>query len=151
MTDREDITARADQLGRRRARMLPFLAIIYLSQQASYFGAAFEHPGRTVDHVRIGAWLVLSVVLLAALATKGFWFHARAVRDLVDDEHTRANRLDAMRAGFLASMLTGIVLYVVAQLDPIPAHQAIHLTISLGLGAALVRFGMLERRAYRDG
>jgi len=150
VTDKESATVRADRLSRRRARILPILAIIYLTQQASYFSAALDSPTRTVDHVKIGAWLLLSAVLLAALTTKGFWFHPRAVRELVDDEHTRNNRLDAMRIGFLAAMLTGIVLYFVVQIEPMTARQAIHLIISLGLGAALVRFGMLERRAYRN-
>jgi hypothetical protein len=150
VTGNDNLTGRADHLSRRRARILPFLAILYLTQQVSYFGT-FGEPGRTVEQVKVGAWLILSVVLLAVLVTKGFWFHSRAVRDLIDDENTRANRLDALRAGFLAAMLTGIVLYFVDQFEPMTARQAIHIILSLGLGAALVRFGMLERRAHRDG
>jgi hypothetical protein len=30
------------------------------------------------------------------------------------------------------------------------AREAIHVIVSLGIAAAIVRFGMLERRAYRD-
>ena len=33
--------------------------------------------------------------------------------------------------------------------DPVTAREAIHVIVTLGLGAALIRFGMLERRAHR--
>lgn len=151
MTEKASVNDRADRLSRRRARMLPVLAILYLTQQASYFSESVETHWRTVDQVKVGAWLVLSVVLLALLTTKGFWFHAREVRDLIDDENTRANRHDALRWGFLASMLTGILLYFLDQFEPVGTRNAIHAIMSLGLGAALVRFGMLERRAHREG
>ena len=52
--------------------------------------------------MKIGAWVVLSLVLLAALTTKGFWFHKRDVRDMIDDEGTRANRVAALGWGFVA-------------------------------------------------
>ena len=32
----------------------------------------------------------------------------------------------------------------------VTAREAIHIILSIGLGAALIRFGMLERRAHRD-
>jgi uncharacterized membrane protein YhhN len=141
---------RADFLTRRRARMLPVLAFLYLSQQTIYFrSTAAVHP-RDVDHVWIGAWVVLSVILLAGLTTKGFWLQPREVRDLIDDESSRANRLEGIRIGFLVAMLTAIALYFVDQFAPMTAREAIHIVLSLGLGAALIRFGMLERRAHRD-
>jgi hypothetical protein len=142
---------RADFLSRRRARALPILAFLYISQQTIYFrSTATTHP-RDVDHVWIGAWVVISLLILAGLATKGFWLQPREVRDLIDDEHTRANRLEALRIGFLFAMLTAIALYFVDQFFPMTAREAIHIILSLGLGAALIRFGMLERRAHRLG
>ena len=141
---------KAERLSRRRARMLPFLAVIYISQQATFFtDDALE--GRSVDHVKIGAWLLLSLVMLLALATNGFWFQSAEVRALVNDESTKANRADAMTTGFIFAMLGGMVLYFLNQYEPVTAREAIHVILSLGLGAALVRFGMLEGRAHRDG
>ncbi len=138
----------ADHLSRRRARMLPFLAVIYLTQQASYFtGGAGDRP---VDHVKIGAWVVLSLVLLAALTTKGFWFHSREVREMIDDEVTRAHRAAAMGWGFVMAILSAIGLYFVSMYEPIGVREAIHVIVSFGIAAAIVRFGMLERRALRD-
>jgi hypothetical protein len=139
----------ADHLSRRRARMLPFLAVIYLSQQASFFASA-RAGDRPVDHVKIGAWVVLSLVLLAALTTKGFWLRSREVRDMIDDETTRAHRGDALGWGFIMATLTAIALYFVSMVEPLGAREAIHIIVSLGLAAAIIRFGMLERRAYRD-
>ena len=150
MTERST-AERADYLSRRRARMLPVLAILYLMQQTTYFrSTANPHP-RSVDHVWIGAWMVLSLVILAALVTKGFWLQPQAVRDLIDDESSRANRLEGLRIGFIFAILTAVLLYFVDQFWPMTAREAIHIILSLGLGAALMRFGMLERRAHRDG
>ncbi len=144
------ISERADYLSRRRARTLPFLAIIYFTQQVSFLSALGDGPSRDADHFKIGAWVVLSIVLLAALATKGFWLQPRAVRDLIDDEGTRANRLDAMRIGFLFACCTALAAYFIAQFQPLTVGEAAHLVLTFGLGAALIRFGMLERRAHRD-
>ena len=145
------ITERADFLSRRRARMLPVLAVLYLMQQTTYFrSTANPHP-RPVDHVWVSAWVVLSLVILAGLVIKGFWLQSREVRDLIDDESSRANRLEGLRIGFIFAVLTAIVLYFVDQFSPMTAREAIHVILSLGLGAALLRFGMLERRAHKDG
>ena len=144
------ISERADYLSRRRARILPFLAIIYFTQQVSFLSALGDGPSRDADHFKIGAWVVLSIVLLAALATKGFWLQPRAVRDLIDDEGTRANRLDAMRIGFLFACCTALAAYFIAQFQPLTVGEAAHIVITFDLGAALIRFGMLERRAHRD-
>jgi hypothetical protein len=144
------VAERADYLSKRRARLLPVLAIIYLSQQATYISALNGDPHRAVEHVKIGAWIVLSLVILAALVSKGFWLQPREVRDLIDDESTRANRLEGMRWGFIAAILGGIGAYFLAQFEAVTAGDVVHIVLSLGLGAALVRFGMLERRAHRD-
>ena len=138
----------ADRLSRRRARMMPMLALIFIIQQASFFaqgsGGAAE---RAVDHVKFGAWLVLSLVLLAALWTGGFWLRSREVRNLMDDELTRANRAAALSLGFLIAMLAGIALYVLDMVEPITSRMALHLVVTAGIAAALLRFGALERRA----
>lgn len=140
----------ADQLGRRRARILPFLAIIYLSQQGTFFASAPADPTHYVDYVKVGAWVVLSVGLLAALTTKGFWLRSREVRELIDDEGTRANRVDSVGWGFMMAILSAIVLFVLSLFEPISAREAIHVIVSLGIAAAIIRFGTLERRHYRD-
>ena len=83
------VAEKAEYLSKRRARMLPALAVIFLSQQATFF-SQMSGAHVSAEKAKISAWLVLSVVLLFGLATKGFWLEPRQVRDLVDDENIRA-------------------------------------------------------------
>jgi hypothetical protein len=140
----------AERLSRKRARMLPFIVVIYISQQATFFAGEAPDGVRPVDHVKIGAWLVLSLVMLLVLVTNGFWLQKPEIRALMNDESTRANRASAMTTGFIFAMAGGMALYFLNQFEPVTAREAIHVILSLGLGAALVRFGMLERRAHGD-
>jgi hypothetical protein len=143
------ISEKAERLNRRRARALPVLGIIFLAQQASFLSMP-EHSARPVDHVKIGAWLVLSIVLLAGLATGGAWFRPREVRDLLNDESTRAHRQIAYSYGFWAAMGTAIGLYVVDMFEAVTGRDAVHIIVTVAVATALLNFGMLERRALRD-
>ena len=145
MTDAET----ADRLVRRRARMMPVLAAMFIAQQVSYFtGTRMDDGTRLVNYVAIGGWLALSIVLLAGLA--GFdWFKSAAVRALTNDESTRANRADAFRLGFWATMVSAILLYVFSLFEPLGVRAAIHLLTTAGIAVALLRFGMLERSALK--
>ena len=144
------VAEKAEYLSKRRARMLPALAIIFLSQQASFFS---QMSGRHIsaEGAKISAWLLLSVVLLLGLATKGFWLERKEVRDLIDDENTRANRNEAMRWGFLFAMGSAIAVYVLTMFEAVTGREAVHIVLSFGIAAALLRWGVLEKRAQRDG
>ena len=145
------VSERADYLSKRRARMLPVLAIIFLSQQATFFSTVNSPAPHSAYAVKISAWLVLSIVLLAALSTKGFWLQPREVRDLIDDENTRANRNEAMRWGFQFSMAAAITVYALTLFDvTLSARDAVHIVMTMGLAVALIRWGVLEKRAHRD-
>ena len=150
MADSHSDVATADRLSKRRARALPALAVIFISQQAAFFSEAVE-SARNVDRVKISAWVVLSLVMLLALWSGGFWFQRKAVRDLLDDEVTRAHRADAMSLGFVCAMLAGVATYILAMFEQIHAREALHLVVSIGIAAAMLRFGFLERRAHRVG
>lgn len=146
MTERLSDVEQADRLGRRRARMLPVLAIFFLIQQTAFFS---NPPAeRAVDHVRIGAWVVMSAAILFALYTGGSWFRSAPVRAMLNDEATRANRAVAMQWGFSAAIVAGILIYVFQGVAQFTTREAIHLIVTAGLVAALIRFGMLERRAH---
>lgn len=144
------VAEKADYLSRRRARMLPALAVIFLSQQASFFSQMSGSGHVSAEKAKISAWLVLSVVLLFGLATKGFWLERKEVRDLIDDENTRANRNEAMRWGFLFAMGSAIAVYILTMVELVTGREAIHIVMSFGIAAALLRWGILERRAHRD-
>jgi hypothetical protein len=146
------VTEKAEYLGKRRARMLPMLAVIFLSQQAAFFSSVNSPAPHGAYAVKISAWLVLSIVILAALATKGFWLEPKEVRDLIDDENTRANRNEAMRWGFLFSMGGAIAVYALTLFDvTITARDAVHIVMTVGIPAALIRWGVLEKRAHNFG
>ena len=146
------VPEKAEYLSKRRARMLPVLAIIFLSQQAAFLSTLGSGELTSAYTAKVSAWLVLSIVILAALATKGFWLEPREVRDLIDDENTRANRNDAMRWGFLFSMAAAISVYALTLFNvQMSARDAVHIVLTIGIPAALIRWGLLERRALRDG
>jgi hypothetical protein len=137
----------AEHYAQRRMRMLPAVLVIYLSQQAIYFSAA--DGDRAVDHVKIGAWAVLTLLLMLLLVTRGFWFAPKALRDMIDDESTRMNRLIATRSAFIAAVGLGALVYTMLPVAPISVRGALHLVISLSLGIGLLQFLMLERAAQR--
>ena len=136
----------AERLGRRRARLVPMLALVFLIQQIAFFANPPAEPA--VDHVRIGAWVVMTAALVLFLNIGGGWFRSAAVRAMLDDELTRANRAGALRWGFTATMIAAIVVYVVQGVTQFTVREVIHLITSAGIVAALVRFGQLERRAH---
>jgi hypothetical protein len=149
MTDRTDAET-ADRLTRRRARVLVASAVLFIGMQGVYFGRLGED--RVVDQVKISAWLVWAVALLLLLATGGGYFRSAKVRALLNDESTQAHRADAFRWGFWAAMAGAVLLYGLTMYDPTTtAREAIHLILTFGVGVAILRFGLLERRAARDG
>ena len=145
----------AERITRKRARMVMVLAVIFIGTQAVYFGKAakFDALGdmRTVDAVHISAWLVMAAALLALLLTGGGWFRGQQVRALVDDESTREHRRKALSVGFVAAMANCAGLYFATFFEPISGREAVHLTMTIGIGAALLSFGTLERMALKDG
>ena len=146
------VAGKAEYLSKKRARAVPALALIFLSQQGAYFTGSGSGTGdRPVDHVRITAWLALSTVLLLALATGGGWFYSGEVRELANDEATRAHRDDAFRWGFIVTIVAALCVYVVSMAEPMAAAEAVHIIVTAGMLTALLRFGFLERRALRHG
>jgi len=147
--NQRSISEDAERLSRRRARALPALGVIFLAQQASFLSMPAE-ASRPVDHVKISAWLLLTIALLAGLATGGAWFRPRAVRELVNDESTRAHRQMGYVYGFWAAMGTALGLYVVNMFEPVSGRDAVHIIVTIAVATALLNFGMLERRALRN-
>ena len=148
MAEQSDYEA-AERLSARRTRMWPILAILLVTQQGAFF--ANSNGDRTVDHVKISAWLVMSAVILLALVTGGGWIYPKRVRDLANDEATQVHRLKALRTGFVAAMLACLVLYFLTFFEQIAVREAIHIVTTAGLMAALLSFALMERRTARDG
>lgn len=145
----ESPVEKADRLGRRRTRLLFVVAIILISQQAS-FDLILDRAGgplRTVDMVALGGWVALVIAALAALMSGGSYFHSREIRALTNDELSRANRSRALAGGFVIAIVTAVVVFVVASFREVTAPEAIHAIVTVGLAGALLRFATLERKA----
>jgi hypothetical protein len=141
----------ADRLMDKRARMMPALAMMFAAQQVIYFTGSRLDEGklRLVNYVSIGGWMVLSIVLLFGLVTGGSLFRGGRVRALMNDENTQANRAQAFQLGFLCTMGGAILLYIVSLFEPVDGREAIHILMTVGIATALLRFGLLKRRALR--
>ena len=148
MTTKTDFEI-ADRISRRRARMLPVLGVYFLAGQAVFFSHA-AGPER-VANFKISAWLVWAVVLLLALAFAGGQFRGARIRALVEDDVSRANRARGYEAGFWGGCIAAIALYILTMFEPVTGREAIHIILTATVASALIRFGMLERRALKDG
>jgi hypothetical protein len=89
------------------------------------------------------------VLMLFLLATGGFLLRGRAVRELLNDESARANRLAAQAVGFWATIIALLAVYVESMFDPVNLNEAVHIVGTVGVGAALISFATRERRAHR--
>jgi hypothetical protein len=146
----QTIAEQAERLSKKRSRMLFVLAVVFLSQQVTYFSGRHDLAS-PVGHVKIAAWLVLSIVLLLMLATGGGWFRSAEVRALLNDETTRDHRRAGFVGGFWAACLTAIAIYAVDLFEPVSGRDTVHIILTIAIAAAMLTFGRLERRAHRDG
>jgi len=107
--------------------------------------AMSEHIGalRSVDIVKIGALLVLAL-LLALRATTSFRLTKR--NPALDDELTRANRASAARAGFWAMMIGSAVALIGGLMTEIQVAEVAPLLLAMGAAGAGIRFAVLEAR-----
>jgi len=143
-----DRVEKAERLGRKRSQIFYVLAIVFFAGQSMYFGA----PEATRDSpARVGAWLILVILMLFLLATGGFLLQGRNVRDLLNDESARANRIAAQAAGFWATILALIAVYIESMFDPVTLNEAVHIVGTIGVGTALISFATRERRAHQLG
>jgi len=138
----------AERMGRARSRIFFVLAIVFFAGQSLYFTSS---PLTRDSHARVGAWLILVVLILMLPATGGFLFRGRNVRDLLNDETSRLNRLASQALGFWVTIITALVVYVESIFDPLSLNEGLHIIVTLGVGAALISFAVRERRAHRIG
>ncbi|HYG47832.1 MAG TPA: hypothetical protein VD846_07800 [Allosphingosinicella sp.] len=140
----------AERLSRRRARLMPVLAILFLSGQAIY-AVGPDDPSRAVDQLKVAAWLLWASALLFLLAAGGGAFRGKRVRALMDDEATRAHRGRAYAVGFWLAVGSAVCIYALTAFDRVMPREAIHIIVTAAIAGALLTFGFLERRAQRDG
>jgi hypothetical protein len=138
---------RAERIGRTRARLFALQAVVFIAWQALFFLGRDEGSVETAGLVKVSAWLIWAVLLLALIATGGGLLRGAAVRRLLNDELTRAHRARSHAAGFWAGATASVVLYLLAQIGAVNGREAIHIILSAAIGAALLTFALLERRS----
>lgn len=137
-----------ERLTRRRARVAVAMGILFIATQASHF--TFAEPLRTVDYVSLAGWAIWSAVLVVFILFGGGLRSTTAVRGLLNDESTEANRRAALVTGFWAMLGASALLFLFTFGEPIAGRDVLHLLVTVGVGAALLRFGALERRALKE-
>lgn len=139
--DKETPTEKADRISWGRAVMAPFFGLAVL---LAHQGVFFNWDWDAVNFIAMGVWTLLALIVLVITLTGGVWLMPRGVRRIADDDISRANRDRAIRLGFIAAMVVGMLVFVVAPFEPLSAQRAAHLIVSFGLAMALLTFGLAE-------
>lgn len=132
---------KAERVSRQRAIVFYLLAgVLVLSVVTA--GDASERP------LRLLPWLCMVALGAANLWTVGV-LRSRRLKALLDDESTQVHRAMAMSAGFVAALVSGGLVMVVAAVTPFGAVLAGKVVLTATLAAALGCFATLELRASR--
>ena len=148
----DDLGDRVDRLTRRRARIATAMGIWFIAMQGVRIvddPMTGEMLRRPVDYVQFVASTVWLLMLLVFILFGGGLWRSKSVRAMLNDENTEENRRRAVASGFWAMMAGAALCYAITFYEPVKAREAIHVIITIGVGATLLRFGALERRALK--
>jgi hypothetical protein len=97
--------------------------------------------------VQLSAYVVWALALLVLLATGGGLGRSQAVRELLSDEVTRANRGKAYAAGFWGMIATCTFCYISSLFIVLPPIFILHGLLAVGVLFPCIMFASLERQA----
>jgi hypothetical protein len=109
MVDKEAVEL-ADRASRGQAFLWAGLAVIFLALQlvaSPWFGSPSAHAAKS------WSWLLLTLLILANLATGGGLGLSRRIRALLNDAVAAAHRARALEGGFWAAIAVALGLYIV--------------------------------------
>jgi hypothetical protein len=98
--------------------------------------------------VLTSALLVMAVVTLMMLMGAGY---PRALRAVMDDELSRAQRAKAIASGFTACLVGGLAAFAAGLVEPRWAVLSLPFVVTGSLAIAAVHFAILDRRADLSG
>jgi hypothetical protein len=137
-----------ERLTRRRARVATVMGIMFIAIQLS------RTPGeghlRSVEVVALGGWALWALILILFILFGGGLLRGPAVRALLNDENTNANRRTSLVAGFWAMLIAAAAIYLVTFFGDVAIREALHIIITTGVAVAMIWFGWLERRALGE-
>lgn len=144
----------AERVQRRRTRVIWLQCLLFLLWQGSFWNA---HPHgavqamRTVDHLKISAFVVWAAALLLLMSVGGGLLRGREVRDILNDELTTDHRRRAFVAGFWAVMGATFATYLLSLFEPLSLLDSLHLLLTAGVVVPGLTFVVLQRRSDRAG
>jgi signal transduction histidine kinase len=148
----DELGDRVDQLTRRRARIATAMGIWFIFMQGVRIvddQTTEEMLRRPVDYVQLFASTLWLFMLLVFILFGGGLWRSKSVRAMLNDENTEEHRRRAIASGFWAMILGAAACYVGTFFGPVSTREAVHVIITIGVGATLLRFGGLERRALK--
>lgn len=144
-----DDMALAEKLTLRRARAATVMGILFIAGMATSFNVD-PLAGRP-QAVHLAAWIVWAAALLFLITAGGGLLRGQSVRALMNDDTTRDHRRSALETGFWAMVLCCFFTYGASLYETFTGREAIRLILTVGVGAAAISFGTLERRALKAG
>ncbi len=141
--------ALAEKLTLRRARVATLMGILFITGMATSFNVD-PLAGRP-QAVHLAAWIVWAAALLFLITAGGGLMRGKSVRALMNDDSTRDHRRSALEVGFWAMIACCFFTYGISLIEPMTGRQVIRLILTVGVGAAAISFGTLERRALKAG
>lgn len=140
----------ADFVSRRRAKGTAVAALAFLIIQGVVH-PALRSDGYAQSGPRAYMWAINAALLLALILPVGGLIWGRRVRELVNDDVSRANARTAAAVAFWVAMAIAFALFVLPSSRTMTAHQAIYLIVMPTTALAPLVFAWLESRALRDG
>ena len=150
--------AMAEYWGRFRNRAVFASVLLFLASQGFFYTTSWRlagGEGKVAFSLYDATWAIWSLLLTLFLATGGGFFKAKGFRRLLNDEVSIANRQAGRSLGFFMMIGTALGIYglklVPSLAPPITLDDAIHGVVTVGISAAMLRYGWLERQADRAG
>jgi hypothetical protein len=140
----------ADSFAKGRATVAMVLAIFMLNSQVFSWRADDVSSGGPHGVHIVGLIIWTTMLLAFVLLGAGVFLNAR-MRALTNDETTLDHCRQAMALGFIGAIVTGAIVYLLTLIEPVSAQSGARLIMTVAIVLALWRFGMLERRALKDG
>ena len=146
----DNVVELADRVSRRRARGTTIATLAFVAVQL-VARPVFRTDGDSAAGPRAVMWAVNVAVLLLFLLPIGPVVFGRRVRELVNDEVSRANARSAAIVGFALAMVVALAVYSVSPAFTLSAREGLYLVVTPTTTCTLLVFAWLESRANRDG
>lgn len=136
----ESVVDRAERVARWRATLYYMMAALLILTELLGLEDV-ERPGGLV------LWLVMAALFALNLTPFGGWLRPGRVTALLNDEATQEHRRNSFATGFWAALASAAIVSIVATFQPLSGVVVARVIITAALVAALISFGVQERRA----